>query len=127
MLTQAGSCRSCQTVPAGFARIQPPLMSIVDIASFCQERSRIPPQTDLGIEYKIKFSFPEGYNTSALLKKLPNPIDGATMTRIYDYKVEPDGFYFVDHLVDEKVASVAFKRFVNEALRHGSSVEIVEP
>ena len=81
----------------------------------------------MGIEYKIKFSVPQGYDPSALLNKLPSPIDRATMTEIYNYKVEQDGFYFVDHLVDEKVASVAFKRFVNEALRYGSSVAIVSP
>ena len=81
----------------------------------------------MGIEYKIKFSVPQGYDSSALLNHLPSPIHRATMTEIYNYKVEPNGFYFVDHLVDEKVASVAFKRFVDEALRHSSSVEIVEP
>ena len=81
----------------------------------------------MGIEYKIKFSVPQGYDSSALLNHLPSPIHRATMTEIYNYKVERDGFYFVDHLVDEKVASVAFKRFVDEALRHSSSVEIVEP
>ena len=81
----------------------------------------------MGIEYKIKFSVPQGYDSSALLNHLPSPIHRATMTEIYNYKVERDGFYFVDHLVDEKVASVAFKRFVNEALRYGRSVAIVSP
>ncbi len=81
----------------------------------------------MGIEYKIKFRIPQGFDASTLLRKLPSPIHRATMTEIYNYKVEQDGFYFVDHLVDDKVASVAFKQFINEALRHGSSVEIVEP
>ena len=81
----------------------------------------------MGIEYKIKFSVPQGYDSSALLNHLPSPIHRATMTEIYNYKVERDGFYFVDHLVDEKVASVAFKRFVDEALRYGSSITIVKP
>ena len=81
----------------------------------------------MGIEYKIKFSVPQDYDSSALLNHLPSPIHRATMTEIYNYKVEPDGFYFIDHLVDEKVASVAFKRFVDEALRYGSSIAIVKP
>ena len=54
-------------------------------------------------------------------------LQNATLSEIYNYKVEQHGFYFVDHLVDESVASVAFKRFVDEALRYGSSVAIVKP
>ena len=81
----------------------------------------------MGMEYKIKFSVPAGYDSSALFKKLPSPIDRASMTEIYNFKIEQDGFYFVDHLVNDQVASVAFKRFVNEALSHGGSVQIVEP
>jgi hypothetical protein len=54
-------------------------------------------------------------------------LQNATLSEIYNYEVEQDSFYFADHLVDEKVASVAFKRFVNEALRYGSSVAIVKP
>jgi len=81
----------------------------------------------MGIEYKIKFSIPRDYDPSALFNKLPSPIDRATMTEIYNYKIDEDGFYFVDHLVDDKVASVAFRRFINEALSYGNPVEIVEP
>ena len=81
----------------------------------------------MGIEYKIKFIVPQGYDSSALLNHLPSPIHRATMTEIYNYKVEQDGFYFVDRLVDEKMASVAFKRFVDEAFRQGSSVAITKP
>ena len=81
----------------------------------------------MGIEYKIKFNVPTGYDSSALFKKLPSPIDKASMTEIYNFKIEQDGFYFVDHLVNDQVASIAFKRFVNEALMHGGSVQIVEP
>jgi hypothetical protein len=81
----------------------------------------------MGIEYKIKFNFPKGYNPSALFNKLPSPIDRATMTEIYNYRIDEDGFYFLDNLVDNAIASVAFKRFVNEALSHANSVEIFEP
>jgi hypothetical protein len=54
-------------------------------------------------------------------------LQDATLSEIYNQKVEQDGIYFVDHLLDEKVAAVAFKRFVDEALRYGSSVAIVAP
>ncbi len=80
----------------------------------------------MGIEYKIKFSIPTGYDSSGLFKKLPSPIDRTSMTEIYNFRIEQDGFYFVDHLVNDQVAAIAFKRFINEALRHGGSVQIVE-
>ena len=81
----------------------------------------------MGIEYRIKFCVPEGYDPSALFKKLPSPIGRPSTTEIYNFKIEQDGFYFVDHLVNNEVASVAFRLFVNEALSHAESVEIVEP
>ena len=81
----------------------------------------------MGIEYKIKFNVPTDYDSSALFKKLPSPINRPSMTEIYNFRIEHDGFYFVDHLVNDQVASIAFKRFVNEALSHGGSVVIVEP
>jgi hypothetical protein len=81
----------------------------------------------MGVEYKIKFCVPENYDPSALFKKLPSPIGRPSMTEIYNFKIEHDGFYFVDHLVNNEVASVAFRFFVNEALSHAESVEIVEP
>jgi hypothetical protein len=79
----------------------------------------------MGIEYKIKFTIPAGYNPSALFKQLPSPINRATTSEIYNYKIEHDGFYFVDRLVNDQVASIAFKLFVNEALSHAGSVHIV--
>ncbi len=81
----------------------------------------------MGIEYKIKFCVPEGYDPSALFNKLPSPIGIPSMTEIYNFKIEQDGFYFVDHLVNNEVASVAFRLFINEALSHAESVEIIEP
>lgn len=79
----------------------------------------------MGIEYKIKFTVPADYNPSALFKQLPSPINKATSSEIYNYKIEQDGFYFVDRLVNDKVASVAFKLFVDEALSHAGSAHIV--
>jgi hypothetical protein len=48
------------------------------------------------------------------------------MSEIYNYKIEKDGFYFSDSLVDSNVSSVAFRQFVDEALKHAKSIEIVE-
>jgi hypothetical protein len=81
----------------------------------------------MSIEYKMRFNVPVDYDSSALFKKLPSPINRPHMVEIYNYKIEHDGFYFVDHLVNDQVASIAFKRFVDEALSYGGSVEIIEP
>lgn len=80
----------------------------------------------MGKEYKIMFTVPVDYNPENLFKKLPSPINREKMAEIYNFKIEEDGFYFLDSLVDNEVASVAFKRFVDEALGYGESVEIVE-
>jgi len=81
----------------------------------------------MGIEYKIRFRVPENYDSTALFKKLPSPIHRPAMTQICNYKIEKDGFYFIDHLVHETVAAIAFKQFVNEALRLSDQVQILEP
>jgi hypothetical protein len=82
--------------------------------------------TTMDIEYKIKFSVPQGYDPSVLFKNLPSPIQNGQMMEIYNYKVEPDGFYFVDHLANPGVASLALRRFIDEALRFSDSVQISE-
>jgi hypothetical protein len=46
------------------------------------------------------------------------------MSEIFNYRIEKDGFYFVDPSVDTAVASVAFRLFVEEALKFGNSIEI---
>ena len=79
----------------------------------------------MGIEYKIKFTVPADFNPSALFMQLPSPINKATSSEIYNYKFEQDGFYFVDRLVNDKVVSIAFKLFIDEALSHAGSVHIV--
>ena len=80
----------------------------------------------MGKEYRIKFAMPAGYNPVSLFKKLPSPIHRPTMSEMYNYKIEKDGFYFSDSLVDSNVSSVAFRQFVDEALKHSVSIEIVE-
>jgi hypothetical protein len=81
----------------------------------------------MGLEYKIQFNVPENYDPTALLKRLPSPIQRPTMAEIYNYKIERDGFYFIDHLVNDSVASVAFRQFINEALSLSEKVEVLEP
>lgn len=81
----------------------------------------------MGIEYKIKFALPEDFNPSGLFKKLPNPIARGPMAEIYNYAIEPDGFYFVDHLVNRDVAAVALRLFIDEALSHSEAIQIFEP
>ncbi|WP_090437500.1 hypothetical protein [Duganella sp. CF458] len=81
----------------------------------------------MGTEYKIKFAMPPDFNPSALLRKLPSPIERLAMVEIYNYAVESDGFYFVDHLVNREVASVALRLFIDEALTYSASIQIIEP
>ncbi len=75
----------------------------------------------MGKKYKIKWKIPKDYDPSLVLSKLPSPIS-REMTEIYNYSVEKDGFYFLDHLVDQRVAGHAMKLFVDEALKHTKEV-----
>lgn len=81
----------------------------------------------MGIEYKIKFAVPDDFDPAILFKKLPSPIAAGSVAAIYNYAIEPDGFYFVDHLANKDVASVALRCFIDEALSHSPSVQITEP
>ena len=74
-------------------------------------------------EYKIRWDVPAGYDPSALLSNLPSPM-ASGFREIYNYSVDGDGFYFVDQLVDERTAGLAFKSFVDEALSYTRQVEI---
>lgn len=78
----------------------------------------------MGIEYKIIFAVPSNFDPSSLLRSLPSPIAREEMAEIYNYAIEPDGFYFVDHLVNQAVASLALRRFIDAALAHSPSVQI---
>jgi hypothetical protein len=46
------------------------------------------------------------------------------MTEIYNFSVEPYGFYFLDNLIDQKVAGYAMKLFVDECFKYSGTVEI---
>lgn len=80
----------------------------------------------MGIEYKIKFAVPDSFNPAALFMKLPSPIARGPMAEIFNYAIEPDGFYFVDHLVNKDVAAVALRLFIDEALAHSPVIQILE-
>jgi hypothetical protein len=43
---------------------------------------------------------------------------------VYSYAIEPDGFYFIDHLADRTVAAVALQSLLDEALRFNDTVEL---
>lgn len=77
-------------------------------------------------EYRIKFAVPANYNPASLFEKMPSPIHRKTMSEIYNYKIENGGFYFVDRAVDPRVASEAFRLFVDEALKFGKPIEITK-
>lgn len=80
----------------------------------------------MGLEYKIKFSVPSSYDPAALLRKLPNVVNRELMCDAYGFAVDPDGFYFIDHLVDRTVAAVALQSLLDEALRFTDSIELTQ-
>jgi hypothetical protein len=79
----------------------------------------------MGFEYKIRFTVPPAFSPEALTKRLPDPAVPSSSWNEYDYKVEADGFYFLDHR-KSPVASIAFRQLVDEALRHSPQVTIEE-
>ena len=81
----------------------------------------------MGKEYKIKCKVPNDAGIQAMFRRLPSPIHREPLAEIYNYKVEADGFYFVDHLVDTKTASVALRIFIDAALLSSLTIEISEP
>ena len=80
----------------------------------------------MGQEYKIKCSVPSHARHDAMFRRLPSPIHREPLAEIYNYKVQPDGFYFIDHLVDTKTASVALRIFIDAALSSNHTIEIFE-
>jgi hypothetical protein len=81
----------------------------------------------MGREYKIKCALPQEDHLNALFKRLPNPIHQTNLTEIYNYKIEADGFYLIDRLVDSDKAAVALRLFLDCALLANQTVEISEP
>ncbi len=82
--------------------------------------------TPMGREYKIKCRIPGSSELTAMFHRLPSPIHQQPLTEIYNYKIEADGFYLIDHLVDTKTASVALRIFIDAALVSNQTIEISE-
>ncbi|MDB6025802.1 MAG: hypothetical protein JWM68_2025 [Verrucomicrobiales bacterium] len=61
-----------------------------------------------------------------MFQRLPSPIHRNPLAEIYNYKIEADGFYFIDKLVDTKTASLALRMFIDAALLSNQTVEISE-
>ncbi|EHN65239.1 MULTISPECIES: hypothetical protein [Comamonas] len=80
----------------------------------------------MGREYKIKCVVPDNYDPTALLRRLPNPSNPEVLGEVYNYAIEPDGFYFIDHLADRTVAAVALQSLLDEALRFNDAVELIQ-
>lgn len=80
----------------------------------------------LGIEYKIQFDVPENFDPSGVLQRLPSPVARKEMLEIYNYAIEPYGFYFIDNLVDRTTSSLALRLFIDAALSVSAVVRIEE-
>ena len=81
----------------------------------------------VGKEDKIKCKVPNDAGIRAMFRRLPSPIHREPLAEIYNYKVEADGFYHVDHLIDTKTASVALRVFIDAALAANQTIELSEP
>lgn len=80
----------------------------------------------MGKEYTIKCKVLPSQDLQKMFARLPSPIHRTPLAEIYNFKVEKDGFYFIDHLVDTTTASVAFRVFTETALLSNETVEISE-
>jgi hypothetical protein len=81
----------------------------------------------MGREYKILCKPTKGAALHQLLHKLPPPFHRPQMLELYNYRVDNDGYYLVDHLIDRSVAATALQVFLDAALSSSDSVAIIEP
>ena len=81
----------------------------------------------MGREYKIQCAPLKDAALSKLLQRLPSPILRPETREIYNYSVEDDGYYLIDHLVDRSIAAIALQIFVDAALSTDQNVTIIEP
>jgi hypothetical protein len=80
----------------------------------------------MGREYKIFCKPGSDSEIAVMFRKLPSPIQRDKMQEIYNYRIEGDGYYFVDRLVDRDVAARALQIFIDEALSSNERISIVE-
>ena len=81
----------------------------------------------MGREYKITCTPLRDSALLQMLRKLPSPVQRPKMLEIYNYRVEDDGYYLIDHLVKRSTASSALLIFIDAALSMGQSITITEP
>ena len=74
----------------------------------------------MDIEYKITCVGVEPDKLLSALRSLPSPISRPEMREIYNYRVERDGYYFVDRGVHAATAAQAFRVFVDAAITAGA-------
>lgn len=80
----------------------------------------------MGKEYKIKCKVPGDGEIHAMFERMPSPIQHRPLAEIYNYRIEADGFYFIEREVDPKIASLAFRIFIDAALEANQTIEISE-
>jgi hypothetical protein len=80
----------------------------------------------MGREYKILCNPTEGAALQQLLRKLPPPFHRPQMQELYNYRVDQDGYYLVDHLIDRSVAAAALQVFLDSALSTAESVTVIQ-
>ncbi|MBK1884035.1 hypothetical protein JIN85_16570 [Luteolibacter pohnpeiensis] len=81
----------------------------------------------MGREYKIKCAPFKDSDLANLLHKLPSPIARPKLQEIYNYRIDNDGYYLIDHFVNRSVAAQALQLFLDAALSSSDSVSIEEP
>lgn len=103
------------------------LMSVWISKAIGAEPQRVVLASAMGKEYRIKCkALPGKRELDAMFRKLPSPIHRSRLAEIYNYRIETDGFYFVDHLTETTTASAAFRIFIDAALAANKSVEVSE-
>lgn len=81
----------------------------------------------MGREYKITAKPLREAELFRMLQRLPSPIQRSRMREIYNFRVEDDGYYLIDHLVDRSVAAEALLVFIDAALSTQQTLTISEP
>jgi hypothetical protein len=77
-------------------------------------------------EYKILCKPVEGEELYTLLHGLPPPFHRPQMQELFNYSVDDDGYYFIDHLIDRSVAAVGLQMFLDAALSTDGIVTVLE-
>jgi hypothetical protein len=77
------------------------------------------------IECKITCSGLSREVLSAALRGLPPPISRPEMREIYNYRVESDGYYFVDRGFHPATPAVAMRHLVDAALAGGAQQVVI--